>query len=533
MSQSAAGHNAARSWMLAITLLSCVLAVSGNAQEKTGTPARKYNGSGSCSASACHGGVQIIDIDTRRMTGAHIWQNESFTWSTQDPHFKGYTALQTPRSKKISFLLKRPTLPENDRQCLGCHALAPAPGLQARLVFPEGVSCESCHNASSDWFESHFQHAASAPKCPSQTNTANSIRLGMHPMRDAVKRSEKCLTCHVGTKDYEVNHEMIAAGHPDLLFELDLFSARMPRHWATPNELNALCENIPKDSNYEVRLWAAGQAVQLREALSRLARRADRAQHPNPGEPPKWPELSELDCFSCHHSVNSNYLDPNYDRYGANSHPKGLESWRQNRGYENRAPGSPPWNSAHYTVFRILLKTLDRSDSDRFESEWHRLYTVASQLNSPAKDVSEQAQKALAVVAPLVEKVASEFKPSPEANKPLLRQIMLRISAEADHIANEDTRSAEQAYMALDSLFRSYEGIKTGDTLENAPHKEVGRKIRALYKLFDNPSGYDAPTFARALREVNEALRSVNEAQTASQSRNTRKLQVGLANATN
>ncbi len=534
MTRSRVWPNSACLWVLALLLLSCVSALRVHAQEKSHKPEPKYNGSGSCSASGCHGGAQITDIGTRKTTATHVWQNESFIWSTQDPHFKAYTALQTPRSKKISYLLKRPTLPEKDHQCLGCHALAPAPELQARLVFPEGVSCESCHNASSDWFESHFQHAANAPMCPSQTNTANSIRLGMQPMRDAVKRSEKCLTCHVGTKDYEVDHEMIAAGHPDLFFESDLFSARMPRHWATPNELNAVCENVPKDSNYEVRLWAVGQAVQLREALNRLARRAGRAQHPTPNEGAKWPELSELDCFSCHHSVNSNYLDPNYDRYGANSHPKGFESWRQNRGYENRTPGSPPWNSAHYTIFRILLKTIDRAASDKFESDWQGLYKVASRLNSPAMDVSEQAQKALAIVAPLVEKVANEFKPSPEPNRPLLKKIMLQISAQANDIAYEDTRSAEQAYMALDSLFRSYEGIKTGDALEDSPDTQVGRKIRALYKFFDDPSAYDAPKFSNALREVNEALRSTGEvAQTHPPSRVARKLQKGQAHAAN
>jgi len=33
-----------------------------------------------------------------------------------------------------------------------------------------------------------------------------------------------------------VDHEMIAAGHPDLFFELDSFSAVMPRHWKSPRE---------------------------------------------------------------------------------------------------------------------------------------------------------------------------------------------------------------------------------------------------------------------------------------------------------
>ncbi len=54
--------------------------------------------------------------------------------------------------------------------------------------------------------------------------------------RDLVKRTEKCLSCHLGSEEKFVDHEMIAAGHPDLFFELDSFSAVMPRHWKEPGE---------------------------------------------------------------------------------------------------------------------------------------------------------------------------------------------------------------------------------------------------------------------------------------------------------
>jgi hypothetical protein len=35
----------------------------------------------------------------------------------------------------------------------------------------------------------------------------------MYNTRDLVKRSERCLTCHLGTPDKFVDHELIAAGH--------------------------------------------------------------------------------------------------------------------------------------------------------------------------------------------------------------------------------------------------------------------------------------------------------------------------------
>jgi len=71
---------------------------------------------------------------------------------------------------------------------------------------------------------------------------------------------------------------MLAAGHPDLYFELDSFSAVMPRHWK---------EQWDKDPWRGVRDWGEGQAVQLREALNRLAGRA---------RGKVWPEYAELQC---------------------------------------------------------------------------------------------------------------------------------------------------------------------------------------------------------------------------------------------
>src|SRR5205085_12140080 len=111
MTQFMAGQRAARLWMLAITVLSYAGVLPVLAQEKSGSSAGKYNGPGSCSASSCHGGVQMVDENTRAQTRTHIWQNESFIWATQDPHFKAFSTLGSERSKQISRLLQRASLP--------------------------------------------------------------------------------------------------------------------------------------------------------------------------------------------------------------------------------------------------------------------------------------------------------------------------------------------------------------------------------------------------------------------------------------
>ncbi len=83
----------------------------------------------------------------------------------------------------------------------------------------------------------------------------------MKDTRNVIDRTNLCLECHLGTKEKFVDHEMIAAGHPDLYFELDSFSAVMPRHWKVPRE-SASGKSV--GSAWPVRAWAVGQAVQLR-----------------------------------------------------------------------------------------------------------------------------------------------------------------------------------------------------------------------------------------------------------------------------
>jgi hypothetical protein len=315
---------------------------------------------------------------------------------------------------------------------------------------------------------------------------------------------------------------MIAAGHPDLIFQLDLYSANQPPHWRLQDE--AQNQQAPKDPNYGVRLWAVGQAVQLREALDRLARRA---------RSDKWPEFSEYDCFSCHHSVYTNGRGPN-----ASAMPNIPDSWRQQRdcalAVEERGAsanadcgvtkqesswprkdeyydrignhptfGAPLWNSAHYSIFLILAKEVDATATVELVSKLKAVYEVTAKLNSPAAKVADDARQAREKADTLVTAINKT-----NFDKKMAANLLQKISSAGDSISYQDTRSAEQAYMALDSLFRCYDGIKSGGRLTTGAHPSVGVAIEALYSEFDNPSAYNAPKFAAGMRRVNEAIRN-------------------------
>ena len=89
----------------------------------------------------------------------------------------------------------------------------------------DGVSCEACHGAAKIWLENHVGR-----------EYKDLLKEGMYDTVDLVKRAEKCVSCHVGDEGERrnVDHELIAAGHPDLVFELDTFTSILPPHWRLP-----------------------------------------------------------------------------------------------------------------------------------------------------------------------------------------------------------------------------------------------------------------------------------------------------------
>src|SRR6202165_663401 len=169
----------------------------------------KYIGPGSCAATSCHGSVKPI-------AGSRILQNEYSTWIIKDKHSRAYQALTGEVGERMDRILKLGAKAEESPKCLACHSLNTTPEQRGRpFEITEGVSCENCHGPASAWLGPHTTRSWAHEK---------SVALGMQDTRDVIHRTEKCMECHLGTKNKFVDHEMIAAGHPDLYFELDSFS---------------------------------------------------------------------------------------------------------------------------------------------------------------------------------------------------------------------------------------------------------------------------------------------------------------------
>lgn len=407
----------------------------------------KYTGPGSCSSPSCHGGVQP-------RSDTSVLQNEYSTWVVKDKHAHAYEVLSNSVAKRMAKILELRAA-DTAPKCLACHALDVPADLRARTFdLTDGVSCESCHGPASNWLGPHTTRGWTHEK---------SVEAGMYDDRDLVHRSEKCLSCHLGTREKFVDHEMIAAGHPDLYFELAAFSNVMPKHWKEP---------LDKDPWLEVRALATGQAVQLREQLRRVVRQAQGGM---------WPAYAELDCYACHHSLTL---------------PE--DSWRQERGYAARRPGNPPWNTSRYAVFRQIVNETDRGAGQQLESAINKLNALVTDIASDRSQIAAQATAASELTERLTQRMAAA---------PFDAQITLRllksISGDADYIAAAGERAAEQAVMSLDVLLVAYTRNVKVDNAE-----QIRSAIRGLREQLErDPSSYNAVKFAPQMRAVKELLR--------------------------
>src|ERR1043165_5555840 len=298
-----------------------------------------FRGTASCSAQGCHGAIEpVVQADAH--TCLH---NEYGAW-IHDPHANAYHVLFQERSKQISDLLQSDK-PEDKRKpahedprCLACHtnpllALQPQDSPLVRQEKWFGVGCESCHGSANQWLVAHTSKAWRTKPCKEKWDQHKMV-----PVADPARRAETCAGCHVGappSKDLparEVNHDLIAAGHPRLQFEFRTFQANMVPHWRSKQTA-------------EGHLWAVGQLVTAQAALKLLAYRAapDKDSYRVGFDKPAWPEFAEYDCFACHHSLTG-------------------PSWRQQaiQVPPRRRPGAVPWGSWYFALLRTSTGDLQR-----------------------------------------------------------------------------------------------------------------------------------------------------------------------------
>jgi hypothetical protein len=416
-------------------LATLLLAAAATAQQPnnptTQQPATpgQYVGVASCANSGCHGA-------TTPLQATRIRQNEYFTWLHSDRHAGAYNVLFNPVSARIARNMKLAKKPYQEKLCLDCHSSNVAPAMiSGRIDIEDGVQCETCHGPASGWRGEHAQQG---------WTHAQSVERGMIDLRDTRVRGHICDSCHVGSNDKDVDHDLIASGHPFLAFELDNYTETMPPHW-NPNETHG------------VPAWAVGQAMAFRDSMTNLARHAR-------GE--KWPEFSDMSCYNCHHALKTG-------------------QWRQERGWPGR-PGLPAWSPQRWAVLRLIVPSSDRPALDDAVSR------VASRVSRMSPDAASAADDARRLIESAIPKIYSRTWSVDD-----VRPMVVALTSERD----TDVHAAEQRALALQTLAtvltRRDNKIASGALM---------KAIDALFADLKDRDDYDPARFGAKLDAVRAAL---------------------------
>jgi hypothetical protein len=151
---------------------------------------------------------------------------------------------------------------------------------------------------------------------------------------------------------------------------------------------------------------------------------------------------------------------------------------------------------ARYVVFRHFAGSIDPNGASELEKDVNAVYALASDLEPDRTRLAAAADTAAGAASALEEKVKSAAYDRSRTDS-LLRDI----TSDGDAIAFQGERSAEQATMAIDSLY-------IAETKQSTQNPEIRSAIDGMYKLLENPSAYNAPAFAAQMRKVRAALGS-------------------------
>ena len=398
-----------------------------------------YVGVASCTNSGCHGSTQPLHA-------SRVLQNEYYTWLNTDRHAHAYNVLFNARSTRIAHNMHLKRAAYQEDVCLNCHTMnVPASLISGHVDREDGIQCEACHGPAGGWRNEHSQPG---------WEHAQSVARGMIDVRRVTTRGSLCLACHMGDRDRDVDHELIASGHPMLVFELDNYTETMPPHW-----------NAHPDT-HGVRAWATGQVVAFRDSLANLARHAR-------GD--KWPEFSDMSCFDCHHALPSGVV-------------------RQERGWNGRA-GMPAFSRQHWSVLRQIIGSTAPEVRDQLDANVDRISALVSSMKDGAA-VASAADESRQIVDGVIGRIDSARWDAAQ-----VRALMLAIADDRDVATRADIRSAEQIALSLQSLAASM--TRSDRRLLRSP---MTKAIDDLFNELRARDDFDAARFSQKLAAVRATL---------------------------
>ncbi|APL95158.1 hypothetical protein EWH08_13420 [Sphingobium indicum] len=423
--------------------------------------ARTYVGVASCAGSTCHGRMEG--------DGKVVRQDELMRW--QEPstpggaHSRAFAVLNGKRGQQIAATLGLGDA-ASAPACLGCHS-TPAGARGARFLTQDGVGCEACHGAASGWIASHYAVGGS--------HAAN-VAAGMTPLDRPQARASVCLDCHFGSgrEGQFVDHRIMAAGHPRISFELDLFSSMQAHHDEDADYAQR------KGRTDSLKLWAVGQAMAVERALTLYAGAK--------GTEGAFPEFYFFDCQSCHRRI--------YDQ------AERSKTWEANPGRPIPA-GMPPFNDENMIMLSAAARVAAPGLAVRFDADSRAFHAAIARDRTAAVAAAGR----LAGSARALADAFAAGGPGGGMQGDMAFAIVREIAGSAISARFTDYEGSVQAVMAVDTLLNGM--VKSGRVTVGAA-AGIRAEVNRAYAAVKEPNAYRPAEFRSAL---GSAARSIGALQ--------------------
>lgn len=428
---------------------------AGSAPTGSERTAFRHEGVASCGGSTCHGRSEA--------TGTTVRQNELLTWqddsSPAGAHSRAYQVLRNARSQRIAAKLGIGPAPQAE-MCLGCHAdPAPARLRGAKFDLSDGVGCEACHGGSERWLSSHYAVGATH---------ASNVAQGMYPLDDPKARAARCLDCHFGSagQGQFVTHRIMAAGHPRVSFELDLFTA-LQRHHDEDTDYRRR-----KETSRGVKTWAIGQAMALDRATALFAS--------GRGQDGAFPEFYFFDCRTCHRTFSD---DPDFKPADVANPARPVPS------------GFPTFNDENL----LMLQAAARVAAPRLAGQ---LTTQSRALHAAFAGDRPAATRAAGQLGATARALAAAFENASFTKAQTLSILETVLAGQGDLYT--DYQGAQQAVMAADTLISD---LQASGGLSRAEARGVRDDLDRAYAAVRTPEGFRPAEFRQTAARLAAGVR--------------------------
>jgi hypothetical protein len=410
-------------------------------------------GVASCGGTTCHG--------RQEATGPRVRQNELLTW--QDPssvagaHSRAWSVLKEPRARAIGQRLGIADVSAS-KECIACHG-DPAPKRGPLFRQADGVGCEACHGGSEKWLASHTAV---------DNSHADNVARGMWAVNKPSVRANVCLDCHFGSDKpgQFVTHRIMAAGHPRVAFEMDLFTALQSHHDEDADYAKR------KDIPGGVKIWSVGQAQAVKRAASLQPTRSAGS----------FPEFYFYDCRSCHRTFSD---DPTVPIVARTNPGRPI------------SPGQPVWNDESLIMLAAAAKVAAPSLGQRLNADSRAFH---ASFAGDRADVMKSAA-ALARTSDALSVAFENATFSREQNFAMLDEVLVGNAG-----AVTDYQGGVQAVMAADTLITA---------LVNAGHVDRGAAMALrpdldrAYALARDANRWQPAEFRNAMAAIARRVRTL------------------------